>query len=260
MTRLNARISSTSSIDASVHLLGSVDVLDGVVIEHGALVGARTSPGVPGSITTLGEDSFIGAGSIIGEGVSIGAGCHLHPGTVLFADAPPRSVIAGNPGQVIGYVDQQLGPIEVVEIASLVNGGRHGLPDGVDIFRFPRVVDLRGALTICEFAELPFDVKRTFFVSDVLPGLFRGAHAHRSCLQMLHCVQGALACVLDDGRSRIAVHLNMPDIGLIIPPMVWGMQYQFAPGSVLAVYASERYDKSDYIENYADFVKIRGWE
>ena len=82
----------------------------------------------------------------------------------------------------------------------------------------------------------------------------RGEHAHRACHQFLVCVKGSLGIVLDDGERRDQITLDSPQLGLHIPPMVWGIQYQFSPDAVLLVLASHRYEAEDYIRNYDDFL------
>ncbi len=255
--RNHREIAHSAIVAEDAVLLGNVTVREGATISNGAIVGALSSHDASNIGTvTIGEGVFIGARSIIGAGVSIGSGTVVRPGTVLFSDAPPMTVVAGNPGYVVGYVSSPLGPISTVEISTLEEGHSDWVPEGVELVRFPRITDLRGALTICEHADFPFEPVRSFFVSDVAPGLFRGAHAHKECTQLLLCVQGSVSCMLDDRTRAVGVRLNRPDIGLLVPPMVWAMQYQFAPSTVLAVYASHRYDRNDYIDLYDDFIGL----
>lgn len=244
-------------ISDSARIYGEVDIRNGVVVDDEAQIGVRLSTkGSAGKVTVLGDNTFVGARAIVAAGVNVGAGAELRPGTVLLADAPPMSIVAGNPGQVVGYVDDVVGPVSVVDVASL-NNGRAVVPGGASAISLRRVDDLRGALTICEYTELPFLPKRVFFVSDVAPGLFRGAHAHKTCSQFLLCVQGSLTCLLDDGHERLSVMINRSDVGLHIPPLVWGTQYLFSQNSVLAVFASEPYSRDDYIDSYDDLVALK---
>ena len=82
----------------------------------------------------------------------------------------------------------------------------------------------------------------------------RGEHAHKACHQFLVCVKGSVGIVLDDGDKRDEIVLDSARVGLHIPPMVWGIQYQFSSDAVLLVLASDRYSAEDYIRNYDEFL------
>ena len=127
--------------------------------------------------------------------------------------------------------------------------------------RMPRVVDIRGSLTVGEFdRSIPFAAKRYFMVFDVPSMETRGEHAHRVCHQFLICVRGSCAVVADDGTHRQEFLLDRPDVGLHLPPMVWGIQYKYSADAILLVYASHYYDSADYIRNYAEFLELAGAE
>jgi UDP-2-acetamido-3-amino-2,3-dideoxy-glucuronate N-acetyltransferase len=120
----------------------------------------------------------------------------------------------------------------------------------------PRIVDIRGSISVGEFGRsIPFEAKRYFVVFDVPSRETRGEHAHRACHQFLVCVRGSLAVVVDDGFNRQEFALNRPDLGLYVPPMVWGIQYKFTPDAVLLVVASDYYDPADYIRSYDEFAR-----
>ena len=125
--------------------------------------------------------------------------------------------------------------------------------------RYARIRDLRGDLSIGEFERnVPFQPKRYFIVYDVPSTETRGEHAHIKCHQFLICVAGTVSVVVDDGTRREEVLLDRPNIGLLIPAGVWGIQYKYSANGVLLVFASEYYDANDYIRNYDDFLKFRG--
>ena len=84
----------------------------------------------------------------------------------------------------------------------------------------------------------------------------RGQHAHHRCEQLLVALHGAVTCVVDDGRTRRSVRLDRPDVGLYMPPMTWGTQYQYSSDAVLGVVASLPYDSDDYIRDYDDFLAL----
>ena len=117
--------------------------------------------------------------------------------------------------------------------------------------------DHRGKLAVGQTPEgLPFQVQRFFIVSNVPPGEPRGIHAHRKCHQFLVCVAGSLKAVFDDGASREVVLLDKPNLGLHMPPLTWGTQYDFSSDAVLLVLASERYDEADYIHDHQEFLEL----
>jgi dTDP-4-dehydrorhamnose 3,5-epimerase-like enzyme len=119
--------------------------------------------------------------------------------------------------------------------------------------------DLRGELMAVELdGDLPFVPRRVFAVFGVPSTEVRGAHAHRRCEQVLVCVAGSVACILDDGVTRREFVLDNPRRGLHIPAMTWGTQYNYSPDAVLIVFASLPYDDADYIRDYESFVAALG--
>lgn len=118
-------------------------------------------------------------------------------------------------------------------------------------------MDKRGSLVIGELGnQLPFLVQRFFFISDVPEGEPRGIHAHKECHQYLICVKGSVKAMVDDGQTREVIHLNRPDLGLHMPPLTWGAQYDYSPDAVLLVLASHQYDADDYIHDYEEFISF----
>lgn len=89
---------------------------------------------------------------------------------------------------------------------------------------------------------------------DTLEGVVRGKHAHKKLHQILFCVAGACTVSLDDGKEKAEVRLDQPSRGLLIGPGIWREMYDFTPGAVLMVLASEYYDESDYIRDYQEFL------
>ena len=116
--------------------------------------------------------------------------------------------------------------------------------------------DWRGQLVALEENKnIPFSVKRVYFMYDTKEGVVRGKHAHKKLQQMLFCVAGACTIYLDDGKDKIEVRLEYPSKGLLIGPGIWREMYDFTPGAVLMVLASEYYDENDYIRNYDVFLE-----
>ena len=127
------------------------------------------------------------------------------------------------------------------------------------VITLPRIKNRAGNITpVHNDADIPFDVKRVFYLYDVPGGESRGAHAHRQCHQFLIAASGSFEILLDDGRVQRLVQLNRPYIGLHIPPMVWASEINFSSGSICLVLASHGYDESDYIRDYAIFKQHLG--
>ncbi len=118
-------------------------------------------------------------------------------------------------------------------------------------------VDQRGQLVVTEVGKtLPFEAARMFVISGVPEGEPRGIHAHRQCHQFLVCVSGSVKAMVDDGESRQVVVLDRPSLGLHMPPLTWGAQYDYSDDAVLVVLASHPYDSDDYIHDYDEFVSV----
>ena len=106
--------------------------------------------------------------------------------------------------------------------------------------------------------SVPFPARRYFMVFDVPSVETRGEHAHHACHQFLVCVRGQLSVVADDGMNREEFVLDRPDLGLHLPPRVWGIQYKYSADAVLLVFASHYYDADDYIRDYDQFLDLVG--
>jgi len=84
----------------------------------------------------------------------------------------------------------------------------------------------------------------------------RGEHAHHQCHQFLIAARGRISVIADDGSEREEFILDRPNLGLYLPPLVWGIQYKYSPDACLLVFASDHYDSNDYIRDYSEFIKI----
>jgi UDP-2-acetamido-3-amino-2,3-dideoxy-glucuronate N-acetyltransferase len=206
--------------------------------------------------TVVESGASIGAGVTILPKVLIGRDAMVGAGAVVTRSVPANAVVAGNPAKIIGYVDA----IRSTDAASGTTAVEVRSPShiaGVTLHRLPRILDMRGSLIVGEFARIvPFEVKRYFMVFDVPSVETRGEHAHRKCHQFLVCVRGSCALVADDGRRRQEFLLNRPDIGVHLPPMVWGIQYRYSADAILLVFASHPYESEDYIRDYAEFRQV----
>ena len=127
------------------------------------------------------------------------------------------------------------------------------------ILTFPIIGDARGSLIALEtLKNIPFEIKRIYYIFDTLEGVSRGFHAHQNLQQVLICVKGSCRVLLDDGCHKENVILVNPYTGLLIENLVWREMHDFSEDCVLLVLASEYYDENDYIRDYDEFLKIIG--
>lgn len=125
----------------------------------------------------------------------------------------------------------------------------------IKILKFQRHDDSRGSLIALEACkEIPFDIKRVYYLFGIKGGARRGFHAHKKLSQVLICLSGSCTLFLDNGEEKKDFVLDNPSIGLFISHDVWREMYNFSNDAVLMVLASECYDESDYIRNYDDFI------
>jgi hypothetical protein len=127
---------------------------------------------------------------------------------------------------------------------------------GTRLIDFAPFRDDRGLLIVGD--PLPFPVRRIFTVQGVPTGSDRGIHAHRSCEQLLVCLQGSVVAMVDDGAREQSVLLDDPAVALYMPALTWGTQRDYSPDAVLLVLASDEYDVGDYIDDYAEFQRLAG--
>lgn len=129
--------------------------------------------------------------------------------------------------------------------------------DGVKMLEFLQKGDERGHLVIVEGAkDVPFDIKRIFYIYGSDPAVVRGQHANRKSEFVLINVAGKSKVKVKDGLGNEAVFsLNRPHTGIYLPQMVWKDMYDFSEDSVLLVLASEHYDPEEYIRDYDEFVE-----
>lgn len=209
--------------------------------------------------TVLGAGASIGAGATILPGLTVGSNAMVAAGAVVTRSVPPNAIVVGNPAKIVGYVDAERHKVAAGESMGAEVGAHPTQVPGVSLHRMPRVADIRGSLTVGECdRSVPFPVKRYFMVFDVPSVETRGEHAHRECHQFLICVRGSCAVVADDGAHRQEFLLDRPDVGIHLPPMVWGIQYKYSADAVLLVFASHHYDSADYIRNYVEFRQLAG--
>lgn len=121
---------------------------------------------------------------------------------------------------------------------------------------FHRRDNATGKLTFLESGagkDIPFDIKRIYYIYDIKLGERRGFHAHKKLEQYLICIHGSCTILLDNGSEQENIVLSDPSLGLYVGPGMWREMYNFSSDAVLLVLASEHYDESDYIRDYDMF-------
>ena len=117
--------------------------------------------------------------------------------------------------------------------------------------------DDRGQLiSLEEFNDIPFRIKRVYYMYNTVEGVVRGKHAHKKLEQILVCISGSCKIKLDNGKETKVVVLEKPYEGLYVSNDMWREMYDFSQDAVLVVFASELYDESDYIRDYEEFLRF----
>ena len=123
------------------------------------------------------------------------------------------------------------------------------------VLEFKEYGDERGSLVVAEGSgfDVPFDIRRVFYMYGSDPDIVRGNHANRYTKFVLINVAGSSKVLVDDGNTKEVIVLDKPRMGLYLGPMVWKEMYDFSPDSVLLVLASEHYIENEYIRDYDAF-------
>jgi hypothetical protein len=126
------------------------------------------------------------------------------------------------------------------------------------ILPLSKIHNRAGNITIIEGqTNIPFDVRRIYYLYDIPGGEDRGGHAHKILQQLIVAVSGSFNVLLDDGQNKKIVTLNRPDYGLMVVPGIWRQLFEFSSGAICLVLASQKYDQEDYIRSYEQFVNFR---
>lgn len=124
-------------------------------------------------------------------------------------------------------------------------------------YAFQQHGDDRGNLvSLEEYNDIPFEIKRVYYMYDTKEGVHRGFHAHKSLEQILICIHGSCKILLDNGKEKKVVSLERPYEGLYVSNNMWREMYDFSPDAVLMVLASEVYNEEDYIRDYDAFLQM----
>jgi dTDP-4-dehydrorhamnose 3,5-epimerase-like enzyme len=122
----------------------------------------------------------------------------------------------------------------------------------------PKIHNRAGNLTaLNNLTDIPFTVRRIYYTFDIPGGSVRGGHAHKDLRQLIVAASGSFDVILDDGKSKKTISLNRPYNGLLIVPGIWRELVNFSSGAICLVLASQKYDKSDYIREYQEFVNCK---
>lgn len=126
-------------------------------------------------------------------------------------------------------------------------------------YAFQQHGDDRGMLVALEeFGDIPFKIKRVYYMYETKPGVHRGFHAHKNLEQILICIHGSCKVLLDNGKEKKIVSLEKPYEGLYVANNMWREMYDFSSDAVLLVLASEIYKEEDYIRDYQAFLDMVG--
>jgi len=104
--------------------------------------------------------------------------------------------------------------------------------------------------------QIPFPIKRVYYMVQSSPDLPRGYHTHKELDQVFFCIQGSMRMVLDDGKNREEVVLNQPNIGIRLKPMVWHEMHDIKEDTIMLIFASDVYKESDYIRTLKEFMEV----
>ncbi|MBR5686884.1 MAG: WxcM-like domain-containing protein [Prevotella sp.] len=124
------------------------------------------------------------------------------------------------------------------------------------IIELKKIVDPRGNLTVTEEKiDVPFEIRRVYWVYDVPSGESRGGHAHKQCRELIVAISGSFHVTLDNGTSKETYLLNHPYQGLVVETGIWRTLDDFSSGAVCLVLASDLFEEEDYIREYDEFLK-----
>jgi dTDP-4-dehydrorhamnose 3,5-epimerase-like enzyme len=219
----------------------------------------------------LGPNIRVGSHVTIEQGVYIADGVNIQYGAVVKANSfvlesvPAYSIVNGRPSKLIGFRPRGshtaesttiLTPVPISDFCNYDTGTTQLPLPTCFAYTFKDHCDDRGSLIPFELSSnFPFLPQRTFIVKNVPPHAKRGLHAHKYCSQFLICLSGSVNALIDDGHNSYALLLDKPNMGLFLPPLIWGCQYSYSKDSVLLVFASHSYDEHDYIGCYEEFIQ-----
>ncbi len=130
---------------------------------------------------------------------------------------------------------------------------------GVKIIQLTKVLDKRGNLSVIEEnKDIPFSIKRAYWIYDVPGGEERGGHAYKYNKEFIVAISGSFDVILDNGIEKEVYHLNRSFYGLYVPNGIWRQMVNFSTNSLAFIVASELYNETDYLRDYDAFLKSNG--
>lgn len=127
------------------------------------------------------------------------------------------------------------------------------------VIELRQIQDRAGSLTpVTVNVDIPFKIPRIFYIYDIPGGKDRGGHAHKELHEFLVAVSGSFEVELADGKIKRTVVLNRPYFGLHVLPGIWAAEKGFSSGAVCLVLTSDKYDETDYIKGYSDYLAFKG--
>lgn len=128
----------------------------------------------------------------------------------------------------------------------------------VKIIELPKFLDARGNLSFAEnFKQIPFEIKRTYWIYDVPGGENRGGHAYKENEELIIALSGSFDVIVDDGKNKKIITLNRSYYGLYVPKGIWREMENFSTNSFALEFGSKHFDKEDYIRDYNQFLKMK---
>jgi len=129
---------------------------------------------------------------------------------------------------------------------------------GVKIIDLPKIKDPRGNLSFFENSnQIPFDIKRTYWIYDVPGGEIRGSHAFKESHEFIVALSGSFDVVLHDGEKEVKFNLNRSYYGLYVPNLLWRRVENFSTNSLALIVSSIPYNSNDYIRNFDEYKKLK---
>ena len=126
------------------------------------------------------------------------------------------------------------------------------------LIELPKFLDQRGNLSFVQNnAQIPFEIKRTYWLYDVPGGECRGGHAYRETEEFVIAMSGSFDVTVDDGNEKKTFHLNRSYYGLYIPKGLWRKMENFSTASLALEFADTKYDRNDYVEDYNEYIKMK---
>ena len=128
----------------------------------------------------------------------------------------------------------------------------------VKIIPLPKILDPRGNLSFFENSkQIPFDIKRTYWIYDVPGGEMRGSHAFKDSHEFIIALSGSFDVILNDGYNELKYSLNISYYGLYVPNLLWRSMENFSTNSLALIVSSILYDTADYIRDFDEFKMIK---